>query len=91
MLADRAGHQGVGCGVHQSSRHAGYLLFDQVRWRSQVQLQGMQVIAFLLVATGNYLDTGSRSSLMFQVLVQLPSIGAYSKIPGQDLTLLPRH
>ena len=45
----------------------------------------MQAIAFLLVATGNYLDTGNRSSLMFQVLVQLPSIGASSQCPGQGL------
>ena len=55
---------------------AGYLLFEQVRWRSQVQLQGMQAIAFLLVASGNYLDTGSWPALVSQVLLQLPSIGA---------------
>jgi len=55
---------------------AGYLLFDQIRWRSQVQLQGMQVIAFLMVAAGSYLETGNWSSLLTQVLLLLPSIGA---------------
>jgi len=41
-----------------------------------VHLQGMQVIAFLMVATGSYLETGNRSSLLTQVLLLLPIIGA---------------
>ena len=48
-----------------------------------MQLQGMQAIVFLLVATGNYLDTGVWSTFMFQVLVQLPSIGACLKVLGK--------
>ena len=36
----------------------------------------MQAVAFLLVATGNYLNTGNWHSLVFQVLLQLPSMGA---------------
>ncbi len=50
-----------------------------------MQLQGMQAIAFLLVATGNYLDTGDWPTFMIQVLVQLPSIGACSQCPRQGL------
>ncbi len=48
-----------------------------------MQLQGMQAIAFLLVATGNFLDTGNRPALVFQVLVQLPGVGALPGLPSK--------
>ena len=41
-----------------------------------MQLQGMQAIAFVLVASGNYLDTGVWDTFVFQVLFQLPGTGA---------------
>lgn len=61
---------------------SGYLLFDQIRWRSQVQLQGMQAVAFLMVAMGNYLDTGSWTSFLVQMLVMLPCTGALTATPA---------
>ena len=63
---------------------AGYLLFEQVRWVSQVQLQGMQTIAFVMVATGNYLDTGDKAALLTQLSIHLPSIGACCRLPRPD-------
>ena len=40
----------------------------------------MQAIAFLLVAAGNFLDTGDRHALMLQILVQLPATGARCQV-----------
>ncbi|CAL5229137.1 g12409 [Coccomyxa viridis] len=76
MLNFEEARRNLALPMHGLLVNGGYLLFDQVRWRSQVQLQGMQAIAFLLVATGNYLDTGDWPTFMIQVLVQLPSIVA---------------
>ena len=46
-----------------------------------MQLQGMQAIAFVMVATGNYLDTGNGAALVTQLTVYLPSIGACCRLP----------
>ena len=64
---------------------AGYLLFEQIRWRSQVQLQGMQAITFVMVATGNYLDSGDRPALLTQLSIYLPSISACCRLANPEL------
>ena len=46
-----------------------------------MQLQGMQAILFVMVATGNYLDTGDGTALLTQLTICLPSIGACCHLP----------
>ena len=47
-----------------------------------MQLQGMQAVAFLMVAMGNYLDTGSWTNFLMQMLVMLPGTGALTATPA---------
>ena len=47
-----------------------------------MQLQGMQAVAFLMVAVGNYLDTGNWTSFLMQMLVMLPCTGTLTATPS---------
>ena len=46
-----------------------------------MQLQGMQAIVFVMVASGNVLDTGDGTALLTQLTVYLPSIGSCCRLP----------
>lgn len=56
--------------------YAGYMVFEQMRIPSQMQPQAFQVIAFLFVEAGAYMDRLDVGRCLCDVFISMPLIGA---------------
>lgn len=54
---------------------AGYMIFEQFRFQSQLQLQAMQMLAFGFVAVGSFLSSGEYMKLFMDLAIFMPITG----------------
>ncbi len=57
---------------------AGYMVFEQIRIQSQMQLQAFQILSFLFIEAAMFMNKQSMWGASFDFLIRMPVIGTHS-------------